>query len=146
MQLISHQINSEGGHDELDFEFLDTNGTLQTNVFANDKGHREELVDLGFDPSIDFHTYLILWTSQKVEFFVDGLSVRVFPNDGRKDFFKKPMHVEASIWNGTWAGEVDWTKAPFIGLYQNFTVDGLKTNNTLQCDPLPEHSYLNMKH
>ncbi|KAI8523242.1 hypothetical protein RHMOL_Rhmol13G0058300 [Rhododendron molle] len=73
-------------------------------------------------------------------FQVDGRPIRVFSNNGRKDFFSKPMVAEASIWNGTWAGEVDWTKAPFIGQYKNFSIDGHKTNNALECDPLPDHS------
>lgn len=53
--------NAGKPHFEVDFEFLGTNGQLQTNVFVNDTGNREQKFQLWFDPSADFHTYEILW-------------------------------------------------------------------------------------
>ena len=52
-------------HDEVDFEFLgNTSGnpvTLQTNVYINGTGNREQRHNLPFDPTADFHKYSLLW-------------------------------------------------------------------------------------
>ncbi|KAM1044369.1 hypothetical protein ACFX2G_036206 [Malus domestica] len=72
--LTSHPDNKPGNHDELDFEFLGTDGpnyTLQTNIFANDNGEREQRLHLRFDPTEDFHNYGILWNYRQVVCFVD---------------------------------------------------------------------------
>ncbi|PIN01387.1 Xyloglucan:xyloglucosyl transferase [Handroanthus impetiginosus] len=61
-------INTPQNHYEVDYEFLGTNGTLQTNVFANDTGNREQKFKLWFDPTKDFHTYEILWNSRQIVF------------------------------------------------------------------------------
>jgi xyloglucan:xyloglucosyl transferase len=49
----------------VDFEFLgDKAGvpvTLQTNVFVNACGDREQLLHLLLDPAADLHDYNILW-------------------------------------------------------------------------------------
>lgn len=66
MQLAS----AENPHEELDFEFLGNNVSetiiLQTNVFANGTGGREQRFNLWFDPAADFHTYSIIWNSHQV--------------------------------------------------------------------------------
>ncbi|CAA7054751.1 unnamed protein product, partial [Microthlaspi erraticum] len=64
-------LTSKGNsHDELDFEFLGNRGgkpiALQTNVFANGRGNREQKYNLWFDPTADFHTYGILWNQYQI--------------------------------------------------------------------------------
>ncbi|KAL6501504.1 hypothetical protein OROGR_026637 [Orobanche gracilis] len=115
-----------GNHFELDYEFLGTNGTLQTNVYDRDAGHREQSFDLWFDPRKDFHSYQFLWNPSHIVFIIDGIPVREFKNNMAQGvaYPNTPMHVEASIWNADWAGVVDWSQVPFIAYYSGFSLDG----------------------
>ncbi|XP_031492662.1 xyloglucan endotransglucosylase/hydrolase protein 2-like [Nymphaea colorata] len=139
-------------HDELDFEFLgNLEGkpiTLQTNVFVNGKGGREERINLWFDPSQDFHSYKILWNRNLIVFFVDDTPIRVFLNKSNKgvDYPTQPMQVIASLWNGeNWATDggkikIDWRYAPFVASFRGFSIDGCPANGhgTQQCS-LPKY-------
>ncbi|GMN54909.1 hypothetical protein TIFTF001_024022 [Ficus carica] len=127
-------LSSQGPtHDEIDFEFLgNLSGdpyTLHTNVFSQGKGNREQQFHLWFDPTKDFHTYSIVWNSQRIIFLVDNNPIRVVHNMEKYGIpFPKnqPMRVYTSLWNADdWAtrgGQVktDWTLAPFTASYRNF--------------------------
>jgi xyloglucan:xyloglucosyl transferase len=39
---------------------------LQTNIFTNGTGYKEQRIYLWFDPTADFHTYTISWTKDAV--------------------------------------------------------------------------------
>ncbi|KAH6804518.1 hypothetical protein C2S51_032765, partial [Perilla frutescens var. frutescens] len=134
-----------GNHYEIDFEFLGTNGTVQTNVYNNDDGHREQSFTLWFNPSQDFHTYEFLWNSHQIVFLVDKIPLRVFKNNREHgiDYPLKAMHVEASIWNADWAGVVDWSQAPFIAHYQDF---GFKACEAAQGDECASAKHYWNKH
>ncbi|KAE8123868.1 hypothetical protein FH972_018788 [Carpinus fangiana] len=130
--------------DELDFEFLGSNGppyTLQTNVYVNGQGGREQRTQLWFDPTNDFHSYKILWNQHQTVFYVDDIPIRVFKNNTKigLSYPSQPMQVEGSLWNGEgWASDgrkTDWSQAPFKAYFQRFNVDGcvLQTFNTTQC-------------
>ncbi|KAF3778880.1 Xyloglucan endotransglucosylase/hydrolase protein 3 [Nymphaea thermarum] len=108
--LKSSQLN---GHDELDFEFLgNLDGKpihLQTNIFVNGHGNREEKIRL--------------W------FLVDEIPIRVFMNKGVA-FPSKAMQVMGSLWNGEdWAtnggkDKINWMYAPFTASFRTFSIDG----------------------
>lgn len=65
------QLSSQGaGHDEIDFEFLGNSTgnpyTVHTNVYSKGKGDKEQQFHLWFDPTAAFHTYSIVWNSQRI--------------------------------------------------------------------------------
>lgn len=126
-----------GRHDEIDFEFLgNVSGqpyTVHTNVFSQGEGNREQQFHLWFDPSLNFHTYSIVWNPKLIMFLVDETPLRVFRNyeDRGITFFPKhqPQRIYASLWNADdWATQgglvkTDWSKAPFTAYYRNFNID-----------------------
>ncbi|KAF3506603.1 hypothetical protein F2Q69_00003311 [Brassica cretica] len=139
-------LTSKGDtQDELDFEFLgDREGKpiqIQTNVFINGQGNREQKFVLWFDPSTDFHTYGILWNPYQIAFYVDNVPIRIFKNNKRYGvgYPSKPMTLVVSLWNGEgWAtdggkAKINWSYAPFKANFERFSdsgchADGLNIN------------------
>ncbi|KAM0912849.1 hypothetical protein ACQ4PT_012540 [Festuca glaucescens] len=122
--------------DELDFEFLGNRTgepyIIQTNVYRSGVGGREMRHSLWFDPTVDFHSYSILWNPKQIVFFVDKVPIREYRNSDKPNTFfpiAKPMYVFSSIWNADdWATrggleKTDWTKGPFVSSYSDFTAD-----------------------
>ncbi|GLJ25409.1 hypothetical protein SUGI_0486430 [Cryptomeria japonica] len=130
------------GHDEVDFEFLgDKSGKfyrLQTNVFVDGEGEREERMRLWFDPTTDFHEYSILWDPNQILFMVDNNPIRVFKNLQKSIGVPYPsmksMQVVASLWNGEdWAtnggkGKIKWKYSPFHVSFVGFDIQGCIQN------------------
>ncbi|KAK6785277.1 hypothetical protein RDI58_018732 [Solanum bulbocastanum] len=130
-------LSSQGaGHDEIDFEFLGNSSgqpyTVHTNVYSQGKGNKEQQFRLWFDPTSSFHTYSIVWNSQRIIFLVDNIPIRVFNNhEALGVAFPKnqAMRVYASLWNADdWATQggrvkTDWSMAPFTASYRNFNTN-----------------------
>ncbi|KAL5983095.1 hypothetical protein ACLOJK_017176 [Asimina triloba] len=127
-------MSSEGPyHDEMDFEFLgNASGEpylVQTNVYMNGSGNREQRHTLWFDSTADCHTYSLLWNSHRITFLIDGIPIRIFPNKedmGVPYARNQGMGIYDSIWDtddwATQGGRVktDWTHAPFIPTFPTF--------------------------
>ncbi|CAI9102364.1 OLC1v1000624C1 [Oldenlandia corymbosa var. corymbosa] len=142
-------------HDELDMEFLGNREgkpiVLQTNVFANGVGNREQKITLWFDPTANYHTYRILWNPHQIVFFVDHIPIRVYKNNTGigVGYPTQPMQVLASVWDGDdWATDggklkVDWSHAPFTAKYKGFKVYGCgSTTNVVEgCFSLNSTTY-----
>ncbi|XP_015082665.1 xyloglucan endotransglucosylase/hydrolase protein 9 [Solanum pennellii] len=155
-------MSSDGPtHNEFDFEFLgNTTGepyTVQTNVYVNGVGNREQRLKLWFDPSKDFHSYSIMWNQRQVVFLVDETPVRVHSNlEHRGIPYPKdqPMGVYSSIWNADdWATQgglvkTDWSHAPFVASYKGFEINGCEcpatvasAKNTRRCSSNGQKKY-----
>ncbi|ONM54845.1 putative xyloglucan endotransglucosylase/hydrolase protein 28 [Zea mays] len=138
----------EKTHDELDFEFLGNvrgrEWRVQTNVYGNgstDAG-REERYDLPFDPTDDFHHYSILWTSDRIIFYVDETPIREVVRTAAMGaaFPSKPMSLYATIWDGSaWATlggryRVNYKYAPFVAEFADLAIQGCAV------DPAADHA------
>ncbi|XP_023525972.1 xyloglucan endotransglucosylase/hydrolase protein 9-like [Cucurbita pepo subsp. pepo] len=129
-------MTSEGpNHDELDFEFLgNLSGQpylVQTNVYANGTGNREQRHTLWFDPTTDFHTYSLFWNRHSIVFLVDNIPIRVFENKEESGVAyprNQAMGVRGSIWNADdWATQggrvkTNWSNAPFVATFRSFDI------------------------
>ncbi|MFS7954060.1 putative xyloglucan:xyloglucosyl transferase [Helianthus anomalus] len=135
--------NESGVHDELDFEFLGNRPgkpiALQTNIFTNGVGSREQRIKLWFDPTADFHYYKILWNQHQIVFFVDNIPIRVFKNNMIKGvgYPNSTMQVVVSLWDGSnWATEggqvkADYTHGPFEAYFQDFNINGCHSSPSM---------------
>ncbi|XVE78105.1 hypothetical protein DITRI_Ditri13aG0117200 [Diplodiscus trichospermus] len=151
-------LTSQGNkHDELDFEFLGNKEgkpiAVQTNVFADGVGNREQRILLWFDPTADFHTYQILWNQHQIVFYVEDIPIRVFKNNKKigVGYPSQPMKIEASLWDGdSWATDggktkTNWSMAPFKAHFQGFDISGCpiihdqKSNFNVQDCFAPKH-------
>ncbi|KAH6837063.1 xyloglucan endotransglucosylase/hydrolase 2 [Perilla frutescens var. hirtella] len=146
--------SNSNNHDEVDFEFLGNREgkaiTLQTNVFANGTGDREQRTLLWFDPTADFHTYKILWNLHQIVFYVDNIPIRVFRNkmDIGVAYPEQAMKIQVSLWNGEdWATDggktkTNWSHAPFTAHFQGFHFGAC----ALIPHPSPSNSKINNCH
>ncbi|KAL6867525.1 hypothetical protein ACP4OV_015549 [Aristida adscensionis] len=128
----------ERTHDELDFEFLGNvrgrEWRVQTNVYGNGStaAGREERYGLWFDPTADFHRYAILWTPDRIIFYVDETPIRevVRTEAMGAQFPSKPMSLYATIWDGSsWATsggryKVDYKYAPYVAEFADLELRG----------------------
>lgn len=116
--------------DEIDWELVGSETTeIQSNYFS--KGN-ETTYDRGgkhavSDPVGTEHTYSLEWTRSKIDWIIDGVTVRTAKAADAKDgygFPQTPAQVKAGIWVGgngkannyqlEWAGgKADFSKAPF---------------------------------
>ncbi|KAK4255403.1 hypothetical protein QN277_008407 [Acacia crassicarpa] len=138
-------MSSDGPyHNEFDFEFLgNTTGepySVQTNLYINGIGNREQRLNLWFDPTKDFHSYSIFWNQRQVVFSVDETPIRVHTNMEHRGIpFPKgqAMGVYSSIWNADdWATQggrvkTDWSHAPFIATYKSFEINACECPATV---------------
>lgn len=100
-------------HDEIDFEFLGKgNSLVQVGYWRNAKNYDAKIIDLGFNPSEEFHIYTFDWKPDKIVWFVDGKEVhRTSPEN--------PIPVNAgkiffSLWSNSpqlddWMGHFTYT-------------------------------------
>ncbi|KAL1832768.1 hypothetical protein DCAR_0102791 [Daucus carota subsp. sativus] len=142
-------------HDEIDFEFLGNirgkEWRLQTNVYGNGStgAGREERYGLWFDPSDDFHQYSILWSKDRIIFYIDNVPIREVKKTEAMggDFPSKPMSLYATIWDGSnWATnggkyKVNYKYSPYIAEFSDFVLHGCAVDPiemSTSCDTAPK--------
>ncbi|KAK4677197.1 hypothetical protein QC764_407400 [Podospora pseudoanserina] len=125
--------------DEIDWEWLGgDNAQVQHNYFS--KGCTETYDRGGFSPVADpigaFHTYTIKWTSEQLDWIIDGQVVRTLKNtgiEGCAGYPQSPMQIKLGTWvagrkdapQGTieWAGGLaDFSNGPSDGYYQSLKI------------------------
>ncbi|XP_072971536.1 probable xyloglucan endotransglucosylase/hydrolase protein 28 [Typha angustifolia] len=134
----------EKTHDELDFEFLGNvrgrEWRVQTNIYGNGSTSigREERYGLWFDPTEDFHQYAILWSHERIIFYIDDIPIREVvrtPAMGGQ-FPSKPMSLYATIWDGSnWATsggryKVNYKYAPYVAEFSDLILHGCAVDPT----------------
>ncbi|MCQ2797447.1 MAG: family 16 glycosylhydrolase [Bacilli bacterium] len=89
--------NEQGIHDEIDIEFLGKDTTkVQFNYFTNGVGGHEYMYSLGFDASLEYHTYGFRWTEESIIWFVDGEAVY----QATKNIPTHPGRIITNYWAG----------------------------------------------
>jgi endo-1,3-1,4-beta-glycanase ExoK len=77
-----------------------------------------QLVDLGFDPSTDFHVYVIEWTPAGARFLVDDMVRHTW--NTHIELMGLPQNVLMTIWASAsvdWAGPVNETTGQAVAVY-----------------------------
>lgn len=126
-------LEGDKTQDEIDFEFLGKDkGIIQTNVYTQGAGNREEIHQLGFDSSEAFHEYAIHWSSNEILWFIDGVQVRKHERKENEAYPTKPMFLYASVWNagyindGEWAGCYVGCDEPYLCTYKDVQIPHLQ--------------------
>ena len=145
--IISSIVLESDDLDEIDWEFMGGNTThVETNYFG--KGNTtsfDRAIYYPVDkPQDDFHNYTVVWAKDKLEWIIDGNSVRTLAYDdanGGKNFPQTPMNLRLGIWpagdpknpNGTiqWAGgPVDYSQGPYTMVVTSATVKDASSGAT----------------
>lgn len=145
--IISSIVLESDDLDEVDWEFMGGNATFaETNYFG--KGNttsfdRAIYYPVSSDVRENFHNYTVVWTSDKLEWLIDGTLVRTLEYadaNGGKNYPQTPMTVRMGIWaggdseesNGTieWAGGVtDYSKGPYTMYVQSAQINDFSTGS-----------------
>ncbi|KAI8388635.1 concanavalin A-like lectin/glucanase domain-containing protein [Radiomyces spectabilis] len=130
--------------DEIDYEMLggDPNH-VQTNYFYGDDivyGVNGDIHKVPKDITENFLTYTVTWSPSKIEWSINGKTVRVKKqtetcSKGECKYPTHPMRIQVGLWDGSFqpgtaewaAGPINWDKAPEIAAYIK--------NIEIECDP-----------
>ncbi|KAI7163702.1 hypothetical protein D0865_08457 [Hortaea werneckii] len=130
--IVSSVVLESDDLDEIDWEWLGGDTTqVQTNFFG--KGNTTTYDRGGYSsvssPQDTYHTYTIDWNEERIEWIIDGSTVRTLTYDdpttlGGKNYPQTPMRVKLGSWCGGCAeaeGTVEWAggkttfdNAPYI--------------------------------
>jgi len=128
--IVSSIVMESNDLDEVDWEWIGGNDSyVQTNYFGkgNTTSYDRAVWHPVSDPQNEWHNYTVDWTPEKLEWFIDGESIRVLNYEdanGGNNFPQTPCNIRLGIWaggdpknsNGTieWAGGLtDYNDAPF---------------------------------
>jgi beta-glucanase (GH16 family) len=122
--IVSSIVLESDDLDEIDWEFIggDTSH-VQTNFYGkgNTTTYDRVIYEQVDSPQTTFHTYTLDWNAQRLEYIIDGTTVRTLPyNDplalGGKNYPQTPMKLKLGNWCGGCAGEpkgtIQWAGGP----------------------------------
>jgi len=154
---------------EIDIEILGKDATKwQSNLITREangpeaNNTSEEYLDLGFDATKDFHTYVIEWTPEYIAWYIDGKEIRknkvgesVVAGQDQVDFMTKQQSLRFNLWaskSAAWTGKftgeelADGPVAQEIEYVKVYSYDeATKTFTELWVDEF-ESAILNRKH
>jgi beta-glucanase (GH16 family) len=98
---------------EIDVEILGKDTTkMQTNYFTNGVGGHESLINLGFDASLNYHNYAIVWSAGSIQWIVDDVVVHT-ENGSRGTLPSVAGKIMVNLWPGTgvdsWLGPFSYS-------------------------------------
>lgn len=127
--------------DEIDIEFMGANATqVTTNIFSkgdeDDHSFGKEHVMAGGNQD-DYHTYIVDWTKDRLEWSIDGNVIRTLAYNDAKNgdkFPQTPMRMNIGIWAGgdpslapgtiAWAGgKTDYAKGPYTMFVKSIKIE-----------------------
>lgn len=137
--VVSSIVLQSDNLDEVDWEFLGGfNGEVQTNYFGkgNTTTYDRMIAYPVSTPQDVTHTYAVDWTAERINWIIDGVTVRTLAFEdanGGLNFPQTPMNVRLGIWAGgdpsnspgtiMWAGgETDFTKGPYTMVIESVKV------------------------
>ena len=111
MMLLSDDL------DEVDWEFIGTNGSASTNFYG--KGIQDYTNGAWHDVPVpvqdDYHNYTTIWTKEKMDFYINDGLVRTVNADestsnGTDIYPQTPMRMSLGIWAGGDPSLAEWTR------------------------------------
>jgi len=142
--IVSSIVLESDDLDEVDWEWIGPNNTyVQTNYFGkgNTTTYDRSAIHQVNDAQGEFHNYTVDWTPEKLEWFIDGQSIRVLnaqDANGGHNFPQTPCNVRLGIWAGgdpkneqgtiDWAGgETNYGDSPFTMTVKSVRVSDAST-------------------
>jgi beta-glucanase (GH16 family) len=129
---------------EIDIEVTgDDLRSMLVNVYFNpgdegtalDFGYRGSpcRIDLGFDASLDFHTYSIEWRPDRISWFVDGTLMHERRSWDPTPIPHLPMKLHANLWSPrseVLAGKLEDRSIPSTAVFRDVAVWRLDTHHS----------------
>lgn len=149
--IVSSIVFESDDLDEIDWEFLGGNTTVvETNFFGkgNTTAYDRAVYYPVDNPQDDFHTYTVDWNSDRIEWIIDGTTVRTLSyNDpltvGGTNYPQTPMRLKLGNWCGGCQGEpegtVQWAggkttfdDAPYIMYVESVTIQNYNPGDSYE--------------
>lgn len=118
--IVSSIVLESDDLDEVDWEMIGGDHTqVETNYFGkgNTTTYDRAIWYPVTDPMNNFHNYTVVWTAEKLEWYIDSNLIRTLlqadADDNGNNFPQTPMYVRLGIWAGgdtteNSAGTVEW--------------------------------------
>lgn len=140
--IVSSSVLLSDDLDEIDWEWLGAeDGQVQSNYFGKGQTttYDRAATHAVSDSQGSTHQYTIDWTEDRIEWQIDGNTVRTLnANDANGQYPQTPMQFKFGAWSGgdpsnppgtiQWAhGPTDYSKAPFTMLVESISVTDYST-------------------